>query len=166
MYDSKFFASIVRVLLLFSVFHAASAELIKIRQTTSTGTTSGVDNSAMLNCNAYSTIANLSTISANSTYRAAFMRSSTDGTYKSVTMLNNAQAALPALKFNVALNQQCGNASEIALVEAENNFTKGIIGEFTILEAPGIAPSGLGGPATFVSMLGIAAIWAIVTSAL
>jgi hypothetical protein len=82
-------------------------------------------------CVDYSFTANMSTISANSSYRAAFMQKAPVGTMITARMLNAAQAKLPTLTADAALNQQCGNLTELALTEAANNFTKGIIAQFT-----------------------------------
>lgn len=82
-------------------------------------------------CIDYSVTANMSTISANSSYRTAFMQKAPVGTIITARMLNAAQARLPALTADVALNQQCGNLTELALTEAANNFTKGIVAQFT-----------------------------------
>ncbi|KAF2645530.1 hypothetical protein P280DRAFT_390002 [Massarina eburnea CBS 473.64] len=85
-------------------------------------------------CIDYSVTANMSVISANSSYRAAFMQKAPVGTLVSAKMLNDAQAKLPALTVNAELNSQCGNLTTLALTEAEKNFTNGIVGPFTTAE--------------------------------
>lgn len=83
-------------------------------------------------CLEYSSIANLSTIGLNSTLRAAYLQAAPDGTDHSVAILNGAEAKLPTLKVDVALNEQCGNLTSVALVEAGNNFTQGIVAQYRI----------------------------------
>ncbi|KAH8890620.1 hypothetical protein GQ53DRAFT_170273 [Thozetella sp. PMI_491] len=126
---------VVRLLLLLAVYlQAVLAGEIEIRQTTA--------DASLLNCVTYSTVANLSTIGLNSTYRGAFLRSTPYGINKAAMILNGAQAQLPMMKFNEALNAQCGNSTAIAITEAANNFTNGIVAEFAIQPALGAAPSG------------------------
>src|SRR6478752_4332385 len=93
-----------------SLFHAAMgvpdkfpAAVLVERQTNPLPTTQVGDA-----CLDYSITANMSTISANSSYRSAFMQKAPVGTIITSRMLNAAQAKLPALTANVALNQQCG----------------------------------------------------------
>jgi hypothetical protein len=83
-------------------------------------------------CLEYSSIANLSTIGLNATLRAAYLQAAPDGTDKSVAILNGAEAKLPALKVDAALNEQCGNLTTVALVEAGNNFTQGIVAQYRV----------------------------------
>ncbi|KAB5531457.1 hypothetical protein GE09DRAFT_385759 [Coniochaeta sp. 2T2.1] len=92
----------------------------------------GAVTGTLVTCLDYSSIANLSTISANSTYRAAYLQAAPDGTDHSVAILNDAQAKLPPLTKNEALNQQCGNLTTIAFSEAANNFTQGIVAQYRI----------------------------------
>lgn len=126
----------MRLLLLLSLFlNVAIAASVFIRQTDGT-----VDNT--VDCATYSSIANLSTISSNSTYRSAFMASTTDGSSKAASILNTAQSQLPGLINDVLLNRQCGNATDLALTEAANNFTNGIIAEFRIQAPAGVSPRG------------------------
>jgi len=54
------------------------------------------------------------------------------------SMLNAAIAKLPALTTNATLNKACGNLTTVALTEAEKNFTKGVVAQFT-----GIKPEGI-----------------------
>ena len=147
----------MRLLLLASVcLRVALGGPLSDRQADGTGETS-------VDCATYSSIANLSIISSNSSYRAAFLRSTTDGTLKAARTLNDAQARLPMLINDVILNQQCGNATETALAEAETNFTNGVIAEFKIQPAAGIDPSGSGGAITFCVTIGTALLWAAST---
>ena len=87
-------------------------------------------------CAQYSTIANLSTIGANSTYRAAFLQASPDGTYASAAVLNSAMAQAPLLARNVDLNNACGNLTALAATAAATNFTQGIVAQFSGLPPP------------------------------
>ena len=87
-------------------------------------------------CQNYATIANLSTIGANSSYRAAFLQNSPQGTYASAAILNNAIAQIPLLTKDVNLNTQCGNLTTVAATEAANNFTRGVVAQFSGLPPP------------------------------
>ncbi|KAH8901844.1 hypothetical protein BR93DRAFT_942007 [Coniochaeta sp. PMI_546] len=108
----------------------ASDASLRIRQT-------GASTGTLVTCVDYATIANLSTIGLNSTYRAAYLEASPDGTEHSAALLNDAEAKLPPLTKNEALNQQCGNLTTIALAEAASNFTRGIVAQYRITAKPG-----------------------------
>jgi hypothetical protein len=95
------------------------------RQTSTTTATA-------VTCLDYASIANLSTIGLNATYRAAYLQAAPDGTQHSANLLNDAEAKLPPLTKNVALNEQCGNLTTIALTEAANNFTRGIVAQYRV----------------------------------
>lgn len=88
-----------------------------------------------VSCLEYATVANLSTIGLNSTFRAAFLQASPFGTDKSAGILNGAEKELPSLIDDKALNDKCGNLTAVALKEAPLNFTQGIVGPFRIKEA-------------------------------
>lgn len=144
MLNSAYSSPVIRLLLLLSVyFWAAGAASVSIRQVTGT-------DSPDIDCDSYSSIANLSTIGSNSTYRAAFLRSTTDGTNKAASILNTAEAQLPVLINDVPLNEQCGNATAIALTEAANNFTNGIVAEFAIQPPVGVDATGAQGLITLI----------------
>src|SRR6185437_7653264 len=57
-------------------------------------------------CAHYSTIANLSTVGANATYRAAYLAASPLGSDPARAPLDAAIPLLPALKFNKTLNAE------------------------------------------------------------
>jgi hypothetical protein len=82
-------------------------------------------------CLDYERTANMSTIGANSTYRTVLMQKANVGTIYSARMMDAAIAKLPALTADRTLNSACGNWTEIALKEAEANFTQGIVAQFT-----------------------------------
>ena len=86
----------------------------------------------MVTCLDYSTIANLSTIGLNATYRAAYLQAAPDGTAHSAAILDGAEDKIPPLTMNAELNQQCGNLTTVALVEAANNFTQGVVAQYRI----------------------------------
>lgn len=96
----------------------------------------------VVSCEEYARIANLTIIGKNSTYRAAFLRSGPFGTDTMSGMVDQAAPKLPALTMDPTLNQQCGNSTAIAFVEAANNLTKGIVADFKIVDAPGITLEG------------------------
>lgn len=87
-------------------------------------------------CAEYSTIANLSVIGTNSSYRAAFLQKSPTGTLANAAMFKQAQLKLPALTADAALNRQCGNLTQVALTEAARNLTNGIVAQFTTAGLP------------------------------
>ncbi|KAK7914718.1 hypothetical protein PG985_012421 [Apiospora marii] len=97
----------------------------------------------VVSCAEYSRIANMTIIGKNSTYRAAFLRSGPFGTDQMSGIVDQAAPLLPPLTLDKTLNQQCGNATAIALAGAEANFTQGIVADFTIAEAPGIGVEGV-----------------------
>lgn len=83
-------------------------------------------------CLQYATVANLSTIGTNSTFRAAFQQASPFGTDKSSGILDGATKKLKNYINNEALNSQCGNLTAVAIQQAPINFTQGIVGPFRI----------------------------------
>jgi hypothetical protein len=141
-------------LVLLSVFHVSVAapneklpavELV-VRQTTGAAPAA----QAEISCAEYSTIANMSVIGTNSSYRAAFMQKAPVGTIITAHMLDAAKLKLPALTADPALNSRCGNLTTIATTEAANNFTQGIVAQFTTAGLPvGIKA----GPEVIISVL-------------
>ncbi|KAF2204553.1 hypothetical protein GQ43DRAFT_437797 [Delitschia confertaspora ATCC 74209] len=115
------------LLLSFSLIHPTTADIL-LRQNTQNPTIPTNPNSP--SCLLYAHIANLSTIASNSTYRSAYLQLSPSGSIAVARVLNSAALALPPMMRNASLNLECGNWSEIAVVEAERNFTRGIVGEF------------------------------------
>ncbi|KAI1133771.1 hypothetical protein F5Y10DRAFT_4931 [Nemania abortiva] len=113
-----------------------------------------------VSCADYSRIANFSTIALNSTLRGAFLRSSSLGTDSAAGILDRESPKLMSLKFDVALNQQCGNLSEIAIVQAGVNLTAGTVAGMKILDAPGVDPGNVVLPilcVLFIFMMGLPA---------
>lgn len=102
----------------------------------------GGNTPTVVSCEEYARIANLTIIGLNSTYRAAFLRSGPFGTDTMSGMVDQAAPKLPPLTQDRTLNEQCGNFTAIALVEAANNLTKGIVADFQIVDAPGITLEG------------------------
>ncbi|CBX93659.1 hypothetical protein IAQ61_003548 [Plenodomus lingam] len=82
-------------------------------------------------CLDYERTANMSTIGANSSYRTILLQKSNVGTISNARMMDAAIKKLPALAADQTLNTVCGNWTEIALREAEANFTQGIVAQFT-----------------------------------
>jgi hypothetical protein len=82
-------------------------------------------------CLDYEWTANMSTIGANGSYRTVLMQKANVGTIYSARMMDAAIKKLPALTADPMLNEACGNKTQIALVEAEKNFTQGIVAQFT-----------------------------------
>lgn len=95
-----------------------------------------------ISCLEYATVANLSTINTNSTFRAAFLQSAPFGTDKSQGILNGATKTLKTAINDKALNDQCGNLTAVAIREAPLNFTQGIVGPFQIKQASAAAYNG------------------------
>ncbi|KAF1919680.1 hypothetical protein BDU57DRAFT_149162 [Ampelomyces quisqualis] len=82
-------------------------------------------------CSDYEWTANMSTIGSNGSYRTVLMQKANVGTIYSARMMDAAIKKLPPLTADPMLNAVCGNKTEIALVEAEKNFTQGIVAQFT-----------------------------------
>ncbi|KAF2240962.1 hypothetical protein BU26DRAFT_185090 [Trematosphaeria pertusa] len=128
----QFFAKLV---VLLSACHLAVAATekpaaqLEVRQTTTT--TTGADP-----CLDYGMTANMSVVGANSSYRSVFLAKSNVGTIYNARMFSAAIAKLPALTANTALNNQCGNLTQVALTEAEKNLTQGIVAQFTTAGLP------------------------------
>ncbi|KAI1614198.1 hypothetical protein EDD36DRAFT_219708 [Exophiala viscosa] len=95
-------------------------------------------------CSEYSTIANLSIVGANSTYRAAFLAASPQGGDPARAPLDTAEKELPDLQFDTALNTECGNLTEIAIKGAATNFTNGVVLQFMINSAVPLGASASG----------------------
>jgi len=126
---SAFLANILFFLSLFG-FVAATSEAVlpaaklEARQVSATPTQAEL-------CLDYERTANLSTIGKNGSYRTVLMQKANVGTIYSARMMDAAIAKLPALTADRLLNAACGNWTQIALVEAEKNFTRGIVGQYT-----------------------------------
>ncbi|KAF2004583.1 hypothetical protein P154DRAFT_571798 [Amniculicola lignicola CBS 123094] len=130
---STMFAPVFLLLALFAASIAAKEALVPLPGPLLTVRQA---NMADVACLDYERTANLSTIGANSTYRAAFIQASPVGTLANTKMLNAAVAKLPALTTNKDLNTQCGNWTEVAFAGAEANFTEGIIAQFRFTGNP------------------------------
>jgi hypothetical protein len=100
---------------------SAAADLLVSREQTTTSI-----------CTEYSSVANLSTIGLNSTYRAAFLQSSPTGTLASAKLMNDAEAKISQYQFNETTNDECGNLTALAITGAAANFSMGIVAEFKI----------------------------------
>jgi hypothetical protein len=87
-------------------------------------------------CLDYERTANMSTIGANGTYRTVLMQKANVGTIYSARMMDAAIKKLIPLTGDKTLNDKCGNWTEIALTEAEKNFTQGIVAQFTTTGLP------------------------------
>ena len=83
-------------------------------------------------CSQYSTIANLSTVGANATYRAAYLAASPEGSDPARAPLDAAIPELPSFKFNKTINDECGNLTTLAFKAAAVNFTEGIVLQFKV----------------------------------
>ncbi|TGJ88292.1 hypothetical protein E0Z10_g414 [Xylaria hypoxylon] len=147
------------LLLSLSLFHIsiASAAAIQFRTVIaprqSPAATPVIPAVLPVSCADYSRIANLSTIALNATLRGAFLRSSSMGTFSAAAILDKESPKLMDLKFNVALNQECGNSSAIAIVEAGRNLTAGSVAGMNILAAPGVAPDNIVLPILCVALI-------------
>ncbi|OHF00629.1 hypothetical protein CORC01_03946 [Colletotrichum orchidophilum] len=93
---------------------------IVVRQT---NPTTPAAQSTIMSCGEYSRIANLSTVGANSTYRATFFEASPNGNQFNAEVLDTAILKLPSVIMDRALNEACGNLTALAIQEAANNFT-------------------------------------------
>ncbi|CAN8097700.1 unnamed protein product [Discula destructiva] len=135
---------------------ARSRKHIAFRQTT-TGTPLNEGQA----CAQYSRIANLSVIGANSTYRSAFLEASPVGTLQNSAMMNKAIQDNPPLMLDPALNTACGNATEVAIAEAANNFSRNVVAEFAFVDNPS---SGEVGPIVMVVVAQCALIFGVFTA--
>ncbi|KAK5193312.1 hypothetical protein LTR92_006681 [Exophiala xenobiotica] len=95
-------------------------------------------------CAEYSTIANLSIVAANATYRAAYLQASTEGTDPTTAPLDAALAQLPNFQFNTTVNKECGNLTEVAIEGAATNFTNGVVLQENINSAVQTGASAMG----------------------
>ncbi|KAI1306850.1 hypothetical protein F5Y03DRAFT_129375 [Xylaria venustula] len=154
------------LLLSISLLHVsiASAAAVQFRTALaprqSPAATTATPVSLPVSCADYSRIANLSTIALNSTLRAAFLRSTSLGTLPAAAILDAESPKLMNLEFNVALNQQCGNLTATAIVEADRNLTAGTVAGLKILDAPGVAPDNIVLPilvVVFIIIMGVPA---------
>lgn len=120
------------LVLLLSLFHLSAAvpdpspslAQVQVRQVSATPSQADL-------CLDYERTANMSTIGANGTYRTVLLQKSSTGTIYNARMMDAAIAKLPALTADATLNGACGNWTEIALREAEKNFTLGMVAQFT-----------------------------------
>ncbi|KAG9247837.1 hypothetical protein BJ878DRAFT_129254 [Calycina marina] len=87
---------------------------------------------ATISCAEYASIANLSSISANSTIRAAYLQASPLGTDPTRAPLDQAELKEPSLIFDAELNTRCGNLTTIALAAVNTNFSMGVVGPFQV----------------------------------
>lgn len=140
--------SIFQVSIASSVADADVAAALEPRQ--SAGTTTGTDPTAPA-CIDYAIVANLSTVGLTPSYRAAWLRSSPLGTDAASGILDTQSPKLDTMKFDAALNAQCGNLTTIATDGAATNFTAGTVLGLPIKEAFGADPGGFATP--FVSVL-------------
>ncbi|KAK1991569.1 hypothetical protein LX36DRAFT_663191 [Colletotrichum falcatum] len=109
---------------------AAAAAAVVVRQ-------AAPAQSTIISCGEYSRIANLSTVGANSTYRASFFAASPNGNQFNAEVLDTAIAKLPSLIMDRALNEACGNLTALAIQEAANNFST----SRTVLQFANIPPA-------------------------
>ncbi|EXJ69075.1 uncharacterized protein A1O5_08010 [Cladophialophora psammophila CBS 110553] len=95
-------------------------------------------------CSEYSTIANLSIVGSNSTYRAAYLQASPEGYDPASAPLDSAIPKLPSFQFNASINAECGNLTEVAIKGAATNFTQGVVLQFNINSAVQLKAASLG----------------------
>lgn len=121
---------IVNLFLLLAAFNLVSAAAntpgakLEVRQVSATPSQAEL-------CLDYEITANMSTVGANGSYRTVVMQKANVGTIYSARMMDAAIAKLPALTADATLNNACGNWTEIAFREAEANFTRGIVAQYT-----------------------------------
>jgi hypothetical protein len=151
---SSLFAKIVFLLSIFGFVAAAeiSAAKLEVRQVPATP-------SLEEQCLDYAWTANMSTIGANGTYRTVLLQKSNVGTIYNARMMDAAIKKLPALTADPMLNARCGNKTELALAEAEKNFTMGIVAQFT---TEGLPVGIYAGPAVVFIVGSISIIFSLV----
>ncbi|KAI5917155.1 hypothetical protein F4810DRAFT_705121 [Camillea tinctor] len=104
-------------------------------------------------CMDYATVANLTTIGLNSTYRAAFQRSAPMGTDAASAIMDTPAPRLPALMSDARLNAQCGNLTQVAIEGAAANLTAGQVLGLPIKDAAGVDPANPAMPISVVLIL-------------
>lgn len=140
--------SILLYLMILSTFTFTSAKVIN--WPVYTNFLSPRQQDANATCAEYSTIANLSVVGSNSTYRAAYLAASPQGADPARAPLDTAEGELPKLQFDTALNAECGNLTQVAIAGAAANFTNGVVLQFKINAAPQI-----GAKASRMALIGI-----------
>ena len=95
-------------------------------------------------CAKYSTIANLSIVGSNATYRAAYLQASPQGSDPARAPLDAAIPQLPNFQFDVQINDECGNLTKVAIEGAAKNYTQGVVLQFKINSAVQIGANALG----------------------
>ena len=95
-------------------------------------------------CDEYSTVANLSIVAANNTYRAAYLQASAEGTDQARAPLDDALARNLIFNSSTQVNDECGNLTQVALEGAETNFTQGVVLQFNVNSAVQIGSSTMG----------------------
>lgn len=134
---------ITRLLFVLSIFYSAvlagvvHIEPLQVRQVAT------VDPTTDAICQNYAKVANLTTVGLNSTYRAAFLASTSLGTDSATSILDTQTPLLPALTRDADLNTRCGNLTTIAIEGAATNFTNGIVVDLTIKAPAGVGVDGL-----------------------
>ncbi|XXG99590.1 hypothetical protein Hte_005930 [Hypoxylon texense] len=103
-------------------------------------------------CQNYATVANISTVALNSTYRAAFIRSASMGTFAAIKILDTEKPKIMSLMMDAQLNQQCGNLTQVALDGAAANLTMGVVLGLPILDAPGVAVDDVAMPIVSIAI--------------
>ncbi|OTB06249.1 hypothetical protein M426DRAFT_9738 [Hypoxylon sp. CI-4A] len=103
-------------------------------------------------CQNYALVANLSTVALNATYRAAFLQSSSLGTFPARAILDVQSPKLMGMMMDVNLNNQCGNLTQVAIEGAAANLTAGTVLGLPIQTAPGI---GVADPAMPIVQIAI-----------
>ncbi|KAF2829545.1 hypothetical protein CC86DRAFT_368541 [Ophiobolus disseminans] len=131
---------------------AADAEKLAVRQTQ-------VQPTQQQLCADYEWTANMSTIGANGTYRTVLLQRSNVGTIYNARMMDAAIKKLPPMTADKELNERCGNKTQIALVEAEANFTQNIVAQYS---AEGLPVGIYAGPAVIPIVGAVAIIFSVV----
>ncbi|ETI20920.1 hypothetical protein G647_07263 [Cladophialophora carrionii CBS 160.54] len=118
------------LLILFSLLTISTA--FSLPQTESHSLATRQTNTSNPLCLQYSTIANLSIVGSNATYRSAYLQASPEGGDPARAPLDSAMTELPDWQFNKTINDECGNLTTVAFESAETNFTNGIVLQFKI----------------------------------
>lgn len=125
--------SILLFLMIVATFTVTSAGVIDTPVNTNFLSPRQQDTNAT--CAEYSTIANLSVVGSNSTYRAAYLAASPQGADPARAPLDTAEGELAKFQFDTALNSECGNLTQVAIAGAATNFTNGVVLQFKINSA-------------------------------
>jgi hypothetical protein len=149
MAGTMFSSPIFCLLFVLSIFQGSVlAELVRVERLQPRQ----VDTATDPLCQNYAKVANLTTIGLNSTYRAAFLASTSLGTDTATSILDTQTPLLPAMTRDATLNERCGNLTTVALQGAATNLTNGLVLDLAIKAPAGVGVDGLHVPIIVIAI--------------